>query len=136
MYRPRRSEMGHVYGEASFAGRGGSWSGSCLVDTGATHSVLPPKMVEEIGAVFTERVDQFTIAGGQIMEAPRAYFDVSVEVNGTERRNQVFVRVLEGHEDPITGAETLQSLGLKVDPVAERVEIARGWMMRFGSTFP
>ena len=128
--------MGHVYTEASFIGPAASWSGSCLVGTGATHSVLSPKIAEEIGATFINQVDQFTIAGGQIIEAPRAYCEVSVQVNGPERRNVVFVWVVEGHDDPIIGAETLQLLGLKVDPIAERVDIARDWMMRLGTTFP
>ena len=130
------SSMDHVYAEASFIGPAASWSGSYLVNAGATHSVLSPEIAEEIGATFINQADQFTVAGSRIMEAPRAYCEVSVQVNGTERRNVVFIWVVEGQDDPIIGAETLQLLGLKVDPGAERVEIARDWMMRLGTTFP
>ncbi len=124
--------MGYVYTVATFTGTRGSWTGRCLVDTGAALSVLTPAIAEQVGATFTSTRDSIGIAGGRRIEAPRAYCDVAIQVDAEERRDLVFIWVVEGEEEPLIGAHTLQWLGLKVDPTTERVEIARPWMLRLG----
>ncbi len=95
-----------------------------LVDTGATNTTLPAKLLEGLGvAPYTTTV--FELADGRELR-----LDVGrtwVKVNGQQEFTQV-VFAAEGTE-PILGTVTLQEMGLAVDPVKRRLQPVRKYLM-------
>jgi len=86
-----------------------------LVDTGATLSVLPRALAEELGLEHA-RVDRAQTAAG-IVEVLRAAAIVAVE--GREVVTEVWISNII--DKPLIGATTLEMLGLEVDPRTGRL---------------
>ena len=86
-----------------------------LVDTGATHSMIPGSLLQELGIDPVEtRISR--IADGSRMELQTAWARFSAE-----GRNAV-ARVSFGPEGTyLIGATTLEDMGLAVDPVDRRL---------------
>jgi aspartyl protease family protein len=91
-----------------------------LVDTGATYTVIPPGLAKSIGAAPSTEKFRVTLADGRSMRLGACL--VGIELAG--RRGPTTALVLEGAE-PLLGAETLEALGLRVDPGKRRVEPSR-----------
>jgi clan AA aspartic protease len=107
--------VGHVYIDATFSGPSGSVTvRRALVDTGATLTVIPPKLLEQVGGKPLYR-QPVHIAGGKTIEADIA--SLLVSING--RAGPAHVVVLEGQDVVAIGVETLEVLGLRVDPTAK-----------------
>jgi len=87
-----------------------------LVDTGASHTVLPAGMLRRLGVVPFRAV-QYRIADGNRIE--REIGETRIRVNGLEATRIVVF----GDDDlpPLLGADTLQGILLAVDPVEERL---------------
>ena len=87
-----------------------------LVDTGASHSVLPASMLRRLG-VIPFRTVMYRIGDGRRVE--REIGETKTRVNGLEATSIVVF----GDEDipPLLGAHTLQGILLVVDPVEERL---------------
>ncbi len=91
-----------------------------LVDTGATYTVIPPALAKRIGATPSSERFRVTLADGRSMRLGACL--VGIELAG--RRGPTTALVLPGAE-PLLGAETLEALGLRVDPSRRRVEPSR-----------
>lgn len=117
--------MGHVYVEAEFEGTKGTKVVSALVDTGATYTVIPEELSQEIGVVETPWVDKVHVADGHVLEAKR----MAARVRIMDRASAVWVLVMDTPEILI-GVTTLEALGFKVDPMTERLEPSRGFIAR------
>jgi clan AA aspartic protease len=94
---------------------------TALVDTGATHTLLPRSVLLELGVQPVDRIpselaDQRTIEY-EVGEA-------RLRVNGRERTTLVVL----GPEDaaPLLGATTLELFNLAVDPVRQQLVPVRG----------
>jgi len=111
--------MGHVYVDAHVSGRK-SETVRFLVDTGATYMILPPSLVRRLGAVMLPRSYPVTLAGGR----RRKLKACAVGVRIGKRTGPTIALVLAG-ADPVLGVETLEELGLKVNPTKARLEPAR-----------
>ena len=94
-----------------------------LVDTGATHSMVPGSLLQQLGI---EQVETRTsrIADGSRMEMQTAWARFSAE-----GRNAV-ARVSFGPEGTyLMGATTLEDMGLAVDPVDQRLIVQEDLLM-------
>ena len=96
-----------------------------LVDTGASHSVIPRPLLEELGVRPVHRVP-FRLA-----DERRVEYDVGpalLRLSGLE----IPVMVVFGDEDatPLLGATTLELFNLGVDPVGQRLVPVPGLLMR------
>ncbi|MYC35899.1 MAG: hypothetical protein F4X66_03155 [Chloroflexi bacterium] len=89
---------------------------SALVDTGASHTVLPASMLRRLGVVPFRTV-LYRIGDGRRVE--REIGETKTRVNGLQATSIVVF----GDEDipPLLGAHTLQGILLVVDPVEERL---------------
>ena len=90
------------------------------VDTGAFYSVMPARLLREIGV---ERLDRrrMRLADGRVVDADMG--EAQVTVGG----KSVTTQVIFGEDDApsLLGAYTLEGLALAVDPVDQRL-IPRG----------
>ena len=87
-----------------------------LVDTGASHTVLPASLLRRLGVVPYRTVLHRIADGSRI---PREIGETRLRVNGLQATRIVAF----GDEDlpPQMGADTLQGILLAVDPVEERL---------------
>ncbi|MYH42973.1 MAG: hypothetical protein F4131_04640 [Acidimicrobiaceae bacterium] len=87
-----------------------------LVDTGAFHTMVPARLLEELGVEPTRRVP-FRMADGRVVRQ-----DVG-EARASVDGESVATQVVFGGDDGIVllGAYTLEGLNLAVDPVAEQL---------------
>ena len=87
-----------------------------LVDTGASHTVLPASILRRLGVVPFRTVMHRIADGSKI---PREIGETKLLVNGLEATRIVAF----GNENipPLLGADTLQGILLVVDPVEERL---------------
>ena len=87
-----------------------------LVDTGATFTKLPSRVLEDLGVSASFERD-FEIADGSILRRRVGY--VEVEVEG--RKAPVPVAFAEDGERALLGATALEILGFTVDPQKRRL---------------
>src|SRR5262245_60164181 len=111
--------MGHVFVEARVSGRR-SATVRFLVDTGATYTILPPSVVRQLGAMTLPRSYPVRLADGR----QRKLKACAVGVQIGRRMGPTIALVLRG-ADPVLGVETLEELGLKVNPSKGRLEPTR-----------
>ncbi len=113
--------MGHIFVRVRFRGtRGERTLERVLVDTGSTRSVLPPEIAQEIGAVELPGRARMETINGRIIEAK--VMGVEIEIEG--RRGTDAVVVFDG-APAVIGTVTLEILGLRANPVEERLEPIR-----------
>ena len=114
--------MGHVFASVTFTNPDDDSKRvevNALVDTGATFSVLPASVAEQIELEATGRARVRTATGEVEMDESWAF----AEVNG--RRAPTPVLISSQTEDPLLGVITLEALRLGVDPASgELTEIS------------
>jgi len=96
-----------------------------FVDTGSTFSIIPAKLGEELGVQRAPWREKVSLADGSVKELEVAFMYLEVLGRGT-----VAKVLLSEVDEPALGVETLETLGLKVDPVAGKVEPSRSWKAR------
>ena len=89
---------------------------SLLVDTGATLSWIPRTILENLGVRAFSRLP-FSLADGRRLE--RDTSAVLLAIDG--RKAAVPVAFGEPDEEAVLGATALETLGLMVDPVGEKL---------------
>jgi len=117
--------LGHIYVESILRGVSGEKKAKLFVDTGSTFSIIPENFGEELGVQKAPWREKVSLADGGVRE-----FDVGfihLEVLG---RDTVAKVLLSEVDEPALGVETLETLGLRVDPVVGRVEPSRSWKAR------
>ena len=87
-----------------------------LVDTGATYTVLPTEVLEQL-AIEREGQRRFELGDDRIVEYPIGYARIRVDDGET------IVLVVFGPEGiaPLLGATALEHLSLAVDPIHQRL---------------
>jgi len=89
---------------------------SLLVDTGAVHSWLPRKLLEELGVKPVRKGKFKTIRGKVIVrDVGYAFVEYEGEIAPT------LVVFAEDSDESVLGLHALESLGLEVDPVTRQV---------------
>ena len=92
------------------------WSGLFLVDTGATDSLIPKKHLDEIGVVPDGERRYILADGSEVrLDIAVARLEILGEIVGTT--------VMFGDDDaePLLGVTALESLGIEVDPLNQRL---------------
>lgn len=98
-----------------------------LVDTGATFSVIPPRLARAIGISRSQRPLSVHLADGRTV---RLGADVAiVRIGGREAPATILVGNVD---EPRLGVETLEALGLAVDPKRKRLSASRPYAVRLG----
>ncbi len=111
--------MGHVYVDARvFARR--SAKVRFLVDTGATYSIVPPALARQVRATSLPAKFGVTLADG----SRRSLRACTMGIELCKRTGPMTTLILPGGE-PLLGVETLEGLGLRVNPSTRALEPSR-----------
>ena len=96
-----------------------------LVDTGATFSIISEALARAVGIPRARRPIPMRLADGRRKKfaAGTAIFTVA----GREAPSTILIGEVA---EPILGVETLEALGLKVDPKGQRLMRSRGYALR------
>jgi clan AA aspartic protease len=97
-----------------------------LVDTGATYSVIPKSLARAAGITALRPV-RMTLADGR-----RAKVDAGVAIFRIGSREAPATILVGDVVEPILGVETLEVLGLAVDPRRRRLMPTRPYTIRLG----
>jgi len=90
------------------------------VDTGATFTILSKDVAEEVGAAKLPATIELELGDGRRIGAEA--YGLALRIG--EREGPAIVASFEGAK-PVLGVQSLESLGLKVDPVSGRLEPTR-----------
>jgi clan AA aspartic protease len=118
--------MGHLHQQVELSGDR-SVTVSMLVDTGATFSVIPIDLARAAGITRLRRRLGVRLADGRRVKlnAGTAFFRIH------DREAPATILVGDVAE-PILGVETLEALGLAVDPRRRRLTPSRYYTFRLG----
>ncbi len=119
-------QIGHVIEKVVVAGQH-EREVPMLVDTGATYSVVSPVLADEIGIARLGRRYQIRLANGAPVD-----MDVGVAMFRVHGREAPATVLIGEVSEPLLGVETLEALGLSVDPVAGVLRKKRGYAVRLG----
>jgi aspartyl protease family protein len=111
--------MGHVHVEAQVSARRRK-KVRFLVDTGATYTIIPEELVEDLGIEPLPQRFRVSLVDGRIKRLKACA--LGIEVAG--RSGPTTALILRGSE-PLLGVETLEALGLKVNTEKGRLEPTR-----------
>ena len=116
--------MGHVRQEVELIGEK-SVKVRMLVDTGATFSVIPKALARAIGVKLRGRPYTVTLADGRRVRC--ASDIVGYRIGKREAPGVILVGDVA---EPLLGVETLEGLGLAVDPRRDRLIPTRSYTIR------
>ena len=114
--------MGHVVVKAVIRGKK-EYVGEFLVDTGASFTVLPLDLAEEV-LYKTPYTVELKLGDSRMVDAKVFIGEVEVE----DRRGPVRILAFPGAQ-PVIGVDTLETLGLRVDPTTGRLEKTEYYML-------
>lgn len=113
--------MGHLHTDIAVRGsRATAELKNVLVDTGATYTVLPEKVLEEVGAWGPLSEVEIELGNQQKVKA-KAY-GVAIKIKEVEA--PAISITFEGAQT-VVGVETLESIGLRLDPTTGELEFTR-----------
>ena len=119
--------MGHVYQRVKLAAVNEE-DLNILIDTGATLSLIPPALADRLGIARFPRKQVIVLADGRRIEADAGV--VMVEIGD---RKAVSTVVIADCDEPLLGVETLETLGLAVDPTTGSLTPTRSFTVRLGA---
>lgn len=114
--------MGHVYTDLKVIGLKSNHDlENIVIDTGATYTFLPKEFINEVGALpVPGDAVKLELANKQLVDA-EAY---AIMLQIGERKGPAIVVTFDGASASV-GVQTLEALGLKVNPVTEELEETR-----------
>jgi predicted aspartyl protease len=115
--------VGHVFVKARLRGRGVVEFEKILVDTGASFTVMPLDVAERHFIETPFAVD-LKLGDGRVVKAKVFVAEGEIEGGRGPLRIMAFENAI-----PIVGVDTLETLGLKVDPVTGRIEKTEYYML-------
>ncbi len=118
--------MGHVHQRVQLSAER-ELDVSMFVDTGATFSVLPDTLADEIGVSRMGKTYEIQLADGTPIE-----MDVGVAIFRVLDRVAPSTVLIGKVAEPVLGVETLEALGLTVDPSAGVLRKKRAYGVRLG----
>jgi len=119
--------MGHVYQRVKLSADR-SVITRMLVDTGATYSVVSDALARAVGIQRLRRSVPITLADGR-----RVRLAVGTAIFRIGAREAPATILVDDVAEPILGVETLEALGLTVDPRRRRLAPTRHYAVRLGS---
>ncbi|KPV64563.1 MAG: hypothetical protein AOA66_0096 [Candidatus Bathyarchaeota archaeon BA2] len=113
--------MGHVHVDAYIKGTKGELKlQNVLVDTGATYTMFSMNLLDEVGAIKTSYTLDLELGDGRKVKAEVYVAAIRIE----DREGPAIVATFKDVKQ-VLGTQTLESLGLKVDPSTGRLEPTR-----------
>ena len=119
-------QVGHVYQRVKLAAVNEE-DLTILVDTGATLTLVPPALADRLGLARLPRKQAIVLADGRRIEAEVGV--VMVEIGDRRAASTV---VIADCDEPLLGVETLETLGLAVDPTTGSLTPTRSFTVRLG----
>jgi clan AA aspartic protease len=119
--------MGHVYHRVKLSAER-NVTVRMLVDTGATYSVIPEALARAVGIKRLRRSVPITLADRQ-----RVKLDAGTAIFRIGARAAPATLLVGEVAEPILGVETLEGLGLTVDPRRQRLAPSRHYAVRLGA---
>jgi predicted aspartyl protease len=114
-------KMGHLHTDMTVRGSKAVVElKNVLIDTGATYTVLPEEILEEVGAGRIPTEVEIELGNGEKVKA-RAY-GVAITIEDVEAPS---ISITFEGAQTVIGVETLESIGLKLDPTTGRLEFTR-----------
>ena len=92
-----------------------------LVDTGATYTIVPASLARRVGASVLPTKFQVALADGSRRRLNACTMGIELC-----RRTAPMTALLVAHGEPLLGVETLEALGLRVNPSTRALEPTRG----------
>ena len=113
--------MGHLYTDIVVRGSKTAIElKKVLIDTGATYTVLPQKVLEEVGAWGPVAEVEVELGNGEKIKAKS--YGVAIKIEEVEAPS---ISITFEGAQTVIGVETLESIGLKFDPTTGRLELTR-----------
>ena len=113
--------MGHTYVDIVIIGSKGEHQlRNIMVDTGATYSVIPEEILEAVGSSKLPGKVSLELGNGRAIEA-----DSYAALLRISDREGPIIAVTFKNAKPVVGVHSLESLGLKVNPVTGQLEETR-----------
>jgi len=98
-----------------------------IVDTGATYTVLPSKILEKLG-ISVLRTVRLRVTDNRVIERPLGEIGIEIEGYRASATPVVF-----GEENVyLLGAVTMEQLGLAPDPIEKRLKPVEALLMYLG----
>jgi predicted aspartyl protease len=111
--------MGHLHADITIRGSKAAVElKNVLIDTGATYTVLPEKVLEEVGAARIPT--EVELGNGKKVKA-KAY-GIAIKIEEAEAPS---IGITFQDAQTVIGVETLESIGLKLDPTTGKLEFTR-----------
>jgi len=110
--------MGHVWVKARIGdpGKRRVIEVNALVDTGATLTVIPRRLANELGLEVTGKIPVMTADGKIELERTRVWIELE------DKEDIVSAVISDVIDKVLIGVTTLEVLGLQVDPVTGRLK--------------
>lgn len=113
--------MGHLHTDMTVRGSKAAVElKNVLIDAGATYTVLPEEILEEVGAWGPLSEVEVELGNGEKVKAEA--YGVAIKIEEVEA--PAISITFEGGQTVI-GVETLESIGLKLDPTTGALEFTR-----------
>jgi clan AA aspartic protease len=116
--------MGHLHQDVKLTGNK-AVTVRMLVDTGATFSMISEALARTVGIARAARPVRMTLADGRRMKV-----EAGVAIFGIAGREAPATILIGDVVEPILGVETLEALGLTVDPRKRRLTPSRAYAAR------
>jgi predicted aspartyl protease len=114
-------KMGHLHTDMTVRGSKAAVElKNVLIDTGATYTVLPEEVLEQVGAARIPTEVEVELGNGETVKA-KAY-GVAIKIEEVEAPS---ISITFEGSQTVIGVETLESIGLKLDPTAGKLEFTR-----------
>jgi predicted aspartyl protease len=121
--------MGHIYERVKLTGEK-SVTVDMFVDTGATYSMISEVLASEIGVSRAPRRGKLGALTITLADGRRKRFAAGTVFFTVAGREAASTVAIGDFEEPILGVETLEVLGLAVDPRGQRLRPTRNWVAR------
>ncbi len=113
--------MGHIYTDMTVRGsKAAIEMKHVLIDTGASYTVLPEEVLQKVGAGRIPSEVELSLGNGEKVKAEA--YGVAITIEGVEA--PAVCLTFKGAQTVI-GVETLESIGLKLDPTTGKLEFTR-----------
>ena len=113
--------MGHLHTEMTVRGSKAAVElKNVLIDTGATYTVLPEEILEEVGAWGPVAEVGVELGNGEKVKAEA--YGVAIKIQDVEAPS---IGITFEGAQTVIGVETLESIGLKLDPTTGKLEFTR-----------
>jgi predicted aspartyl protease len=113
--------MGHVHTDVTVRGSKSAVKlKKVLIDTGATYTVMPEEILAKIGASLLPAKVEVTLGNAKKVKAKA--FGVGIKIKGVEAPA---ISIIFKGAQTVIGVETLESVGVKLDPTRGKLEFTR-----------